>query len=353
MECACSLSRTLPLPVRLPSTSTRVGGSAVPAVAEIPVPEQFRRRVQAVAVQYQVPQPRIQELAAAIGSMPGRQQTVYVAGWTHAVMLSVIERHAGCQEPDCGTCADFTDILAMLMAAEELRLDEAFDDIVRDALGAEARRQTVETAAGRTEPSTPVPSTGGEQGARAAACGAAPPDQAPGEPTCIRPARHWTTVPAGETGHLHWNGSRRWPATTARRMAPVWLLLIGVVTAVVVAASTVTAGVQAWRALPALGADSPLAQGVLTGLIALLPTVAAGWAYAPWRERLRWQRRLALAVGGLALVLDFAAWVVYASAEQLPSPWFAAAMFTFIHACGPLTLILFLQGSTSSNDEAT
>src|SRR4051794_21702815 len=106
MECACSPSRTLPLAARPPDTSTRGVGSAVPAVAEIPVPEQFRHRVQAAAAQYQVPQPQVQELAAAVGSIPRWQQTGYVAGWTQAVILSVIERHAGCQEPDCGTCAD-------------------------------------------------------------------------------------------------------------------------------------------------------------------------------------------------------------------------------------------------------
>ncbi|WP_327007570.1 hypothetical protein OHA72_10045 [Dactylosporangium sp. NBC_01737] len=263
----------------------------------------------------------------------------------------MIERHAGCPEPDCDTCSDLTDILAILLAADKLRLDDAFDTIVRDGLDTETREQTVETAAGRAEPSTPIPSAdaaGAEQLAPPTVCGAVPPDQAPGEPSCIRPERHWKTVPAGETGHLHRNGYRRWPATTMRRTAPLRLLLIGVVTAVVVTASTVTAGVQVWRALPTLGADSPLAHGALAGLIALLPTVAAGWAYTPRRTRLRWQRGLALAVGGLTLALDFTAWVVYASAEQLPSPWFAAAMFTFTHACGPLTLILLLQTWTSS-----
>ncbi|MEU0559387.1 hypothetical protein [Dactylosporangium sp. NPDC006015] len=134
-------------------------------------------------------------------------------------------------------------------------------------------------------------------------------------------------------------------------MAPIWLVLLGAVTLVVVAAAMLTAGFQAWRALPALGVESEVGLGAMTGLVAVLPAAAAGWAFAPWRERQRWQRFIALGAAGLALALDFATWVVFARAEQLPSPWFAAAMFTFVHASGPLTLILFLQAWMSRANE--
>ncbi|GAA2617378.1 hypothetical protein GCM10010399_55470 [Dactylosporangium fulvum] len=135
-------------------------------------------------------------------------------------------------------------------------------------------------------------------------------------------------------------------------MAPAWLVLLGTVTLVVVASAILTAGFQAWRALPALGAESAVGRGTMTGLIALLPVAAAGWAFAPWRERRRWQRFIALGAAGLALALDFGAWVAFAGTERLPSPWFAAAVFTCIHACGPLTLILFLQGWTGRANES-
>ncbi|MEU2169589.1 hypothetical protein ACH47V_26410 [Micromonospora chersina] len=119
--------------------------------------------------------------------------------------------------------------------------------------------------------------------------------------------------------------------------------MLAALTTVLVGLSIVLAAQQAWRALPASGMVSLLDRGTLTILIALLPTIMVWWAFSPRADRPRPGWWLALGVGGLALAGDFAAWVTYASAQSLPSPWVAPAMFTFIHACGPLALILPLQ----------
>ncbi|GAA2591936.1 hypothetical protein GCM10010399_23070 [Dactylosporangium fulvum] len=305
---------------------------------------EFHRRVQAAAIAYDVPQQQADELAMTIGKLPGWQQAPYVAAWTHATVLSLIERHAGCQQLGCPVCADLTDIIAMLLASDALRLTEALGPNSAFAHDPQALDR-----ASRAAPNASGASTAGES----ASSVAVPPQRATDETADVRSSRRQPTVSADGARQPHGDGGLRLPdATSARRLAPATLALLGVLTLVVVASASLTAGFQAWQALPALGAESAAGRGVMAGLIALLPVTAVGWAFAPWRERRRWQRFIALGAAGLTLALDFAAWVVFASAEQLPYPWFAAAMFTFVHAAGPLTLIMFLQGWASRADKS-
>ncbi|WP_432984128.1 hypothetical protein [Dactylosporangium sp. CA-233914] len=305
--------------------------------------DEFHRRVQAAATAFSVPQQRVDELAETIGTLPSWQQAPFVAAWTHATVLSLVERHAGCQQLDCPSCADLSDIIAMLLAAGALRLTEALG---RNSTGDDLE---VLDRASQAGPSTPEVSTAGET----ASSGAVPPQRAADELTDVRSSRRQATIPADATRQPHTgSGRRRRADASLRRMAPAWLVLLSAVTLVVVASAILTAGFQAWRALPALGAESAVGRATMTGLIALLPVAAVGWAFAPWRERRRWQQIIALGAAGLALALDFAAWVAFAGTERLPSSWFAASMFTCIHACGPLTLILFLQGWTSRANES-
>ncbi|MEU0559388.1 hypothetical protein [Dactylosporangium sp. NPDC006015] len=96
-------------------------------MAEVLTGDEFQRRVQAAAAAYVVPQQRVDELAETVDALPSWQQAPYVAAWTHATVLSIIERHAGCRKLDCDTCADLTDLLAMLLASGALRLAAALD----------------------------------------------------------------------------------------------------------------------------------------------------------------------------------------------------------------------------------
>src|SRR3954454_3205763 len=82
-----------------------ISRSIMTAMNEILAEAEFRRRVQAAAIAYAVPQQQADELAVTIGKLPGWQQAPYVAAWTHATVLSLIERHEGCRQLDCPVCA--------------------------------------------------------------------------------------------------------------------------------------------------------------------------------------------------------------------------------------------------------
>lgn len=297
---------------------------------------EFRRRVQAAANAYAVPQQQADELAMTIGQLPGWQQAPYVAAWTHATVLKAAGNWAVLSARTSPTslrcCSPQTDFASPKRSdptapspmtlrrwtgrVRQLQVQHRERRLLASRLpasqchpgGLRTRRRTFgrHAANRRSRPMTP--------GSRTATADSA----------C--PTPH---LPAGDAGAArHFDAGRR-----------------GI-------SASLTAGFQGWQALPALGAESAAGRGAMAGLIALLPVTAAGWAFAPWRERRRWQRFIALGAAGLTLALDFAAWVVFASAEQLQYPWFAAALFTFVHAAGPLTLILFLQGWANRADES-
>ena len=95
-------------------------------------PDMFRHRLQAVADAFRVPDDVVRIwMTALAGQGPGGSRPTYLSSMQAAAILRVAAVHqAVCIAPECPTCEEFVEVIAVLLAAQRLNDIDQFRLIV-------------------------------------------------------------------------------------------------------------------------------------------------------------------------------------------------------------------------------
>ncbi|GAA4690906.1 hypothetical protein [Phytohabitans rumicis] len=90
----------------------------------------LQRRAGQLAKQYGVGEDPVREVVDRISAQPPFLQMGYVAGSSHALMITMSEEHAGCVEPGCRLCVLIADAIALILATDQADVDDRFKRLV-------------------------------------------------------------------------------------------------------------------------------------------------------------------------------------------------------------------------------